>query len=214
MKYAYLHGFNSGPSSKKGSSLAKVYHEQGVELLLPDLNQPSFSKLTFTTAMKVIDEMDEIHAKKDGEKWCLIGSSLGGYLTALWTIQNPERVDRVFLLCPAFKLIERWSKVLRKERLEKWQTDGFLDFPNANGKMTPLHWGFVEDAKKYPQMPIVPCSAFIVHGQKDETVPIEFSREYSNQNSHVQLLEVDDNHSLMGSLPILATESMRFFGLP
>lgn len=36
----------------------------------------------------------------------------------------------------------------------------------------------------------------ILHGNKDDIVPIEVSRDFAKQKQDVQLIEVDSNHSL------------------
>src|SRR5690606_33130496 len=45
-RYAYFHGFRSSPSAKKGNHLRERLAAEGVELLVPDLNQPSFAALS------------------------------------------------------------------------------------------------------------------------------------------------------------------------
>lgn len=59
-RYCYIHGFGSGPKSKKGVILADYMWKQlnGLELLLPDCNHPSFTELTISNALGVIDKMD------------------------------------------------------------------------------------------------------------------------------------------------------------
>lgn len=57
-RYCYIHGFGSGPKSKKGVILAEYMKMNGLELLLPDCNSPSFTDLTITNALGVIDKMD------------------------------------------------------------------------------------------------------------------------------------------------------------
>lgn len=50
--------------------------------------------------------MDRLHEAQSNQKtkWMLIGSSLGGLVASLWAQNNPNLVDGLVLLCPAFEL--------------------------------------------------------------------------------------------------------------
>lgn len=36
------------------------------------------------------------------QRWVLIGSSFGGLMAGLWTLEHPERVHKLILMAPAF----------------------------------------------------------------------------------------------------------------
>jgi predicted esterase YcpF (UPF0227 family) len=56
--YVYLHGYKSSPLAKKGVMLTAEFKKNfGIDLICPDLNKPSFDKLTFSNALKALDEM-------------------------------------------------------------------------------------------------------------------------------------------------------------
>eukprot|EP01112_Ceratiomyxa_fruticulosa_P013653 TRINITY_DN3850_c0_g1_i1.p1 TRINITY_DN3850_c0_g1~~TRINITY_DN3850_c0_g1_i1.p1 ORF type:complete len:221 (-),score=37.18 TRINITY_DN3850_c0_g1_i1:150-812(-) len=211
--FAYLHGFGSSPKSKKGVQLQSFFkNELNLQLYLPDLNNPSFSKLTYTGSLRALDELDAKYGQ-DAE-WCLIGSSMGGYLSALWSSLHPDRVHKVMLLCPAFSMVERWAPLLGKEALEKWRITGTREFlDHATGLQTPLHYEFFEDSQRYPATPVVPCKTLIIHGKHDESVPIEFSRKYIVGKDNVELKEVEDDHLLAKSVPFIEQECVKFFDL-
>lgn len=206
-RYAYLHGFASSSQARKGQYLAGVFAEQGLKLELPDLNRPSFRKLTYTGALRGLDDLD----RRDGRTWRFIGSSMGGYLAARWAAMNPDRVDRMVLLCPAFELVERWPKMVGPRRMERWEREGYLELPGPDGTMQPLHWEFIEDARSHPGTVEFSCPAIIIHGTRDPTVPIEYSRRYVRSNEGVELVEVDDMHGLMDSVELIAQRSLSFF---
>ncbi|MCB9639655.1 MAG: alpha/beta fold hydrolase [Myxococcales bacterium] len=210
--YAYIHGFASGPQSHKGLLLAESFASVGKEMLRPDLNHPSFAELTYTGALTKMDAMDAQH-RQDDQRWCLVGSSMGGFLSAYWSSQHPERVERLVLLCPGFDLVRRWPILHGQEKMDQWKRDGALMLPDSKGVQTPVHWGFIEDSLQYPPFPVTPCPTLIIHGTRDEVVPIESSRTYAAQHRHVELLEVDDDHGLVASLPLIWSEIQRFFDL-
>lgn len=204
-RFAYLHGFASGPLATKGRLLAERLARRGIEVHRPDLNRPSFARLTASGALAAVDEL--VAAGSADERWSLIGSSFGGYVAARWAELHPERVERLLLLCPGFDLLARWPAMLGDDAMARWEREGALNFPDGAGRPTPVHWGFVEDLHRHPGTPEVPCPTRIVHGTRDEVVPIEGSRRYAATRPHVDLVEVDDDHGLLASVERIGEEA-------
>ena len=95
MRYVYLHGFASGPLSRKAQFFREKFESTGVPLEIPALDQGDFEHLTITS------QLDFITRLLDGQPAVLLGSSMGGYLAALYASQHPE-IERMVLLAPAF----------------------------------------------------------------------------------------------------------------
>ena len=161
-RYAYLHGFASGSRSYKGVKLAETFAKYGAELELPDLNNPSFSKLTYSGALEV---MDRLHARSPDKRWRLIGSSMGGCIATRWAQLNPNAVDRLLLLCPGFELPERWRKIIGEEAFQRWQETGEHLFDFREGKKG-VWWEFIEDARTHPAIPSAACQTVIIHASE------------------------------------------------
>lgn len=210
-RYAYLHGFASGPRSYKGGRFAEALAARDVRLERLDLNRPSFEELTFTAALAAIDEADRLGADP-ARRWRLIGSSMGGYLAALWAARRPERVESLVLLCPGFGLTERWPSILGAKAMDAWRREGRIDWPDGDGRLRSLHWRFVEDARGYPPEPAVPCRTLILHGRRDDVVPIAASRGYAARHPQVTLVELDDGHALVETCDRVVEHVLRFFG--
>lgn len=208
-RYAYLHGFASGPRSAKGVELARRLGSRGIDLALPDLNAPSFERLTYGGALGAIDALD----RGGAGRWRLLGSSMGGYLAARWAEMNPDRVDRLFLLCPGFDLLSRWPALLGAEAMARWEAEGWHSFADGAGVPTQVGWELVEEAAGHPTHPEVPCPTLILHGTRDEVVPIASSRRYASARTRVRLVEVDDDHGLIASIDRIEAEAVRFFAL-
>lgn len=205
MRHAYLHGFGSSPRSKKGTRLAAEFAKAGITLEQPDLNCPSFAKLSPAAQIAALEEMTR------GQTWKLVGSSLGGWLAARFAELYPERVEGMVLLCPGFDMARRWPAIVGTKALEQWKREGSLLFPDADGTLVPVHYAFYEEGKSTPPYPAARCPILIVHGTRDETVPIDSSRRYAAEHANVRLLEVDDVHDLLASIPTIVSESTRFF---
>lgn len=212
-RYAYLHGFASSSRSFKGVALRERLAPRGVELELADLNRPSFRDLTYTGALEAIDALDATGWGDEQGTWRFIGSSMGGYLATRWAELHPARVDRLFLLCPGFDLVARWPALLGEANYRKWSDEGHFAFFDAAGKLQPVHWGFIEDARRHTALPEVDCPVRILHGRQDDVVPVASSRAYAAGRDHVSLVEVDDDHGLAASVDRIAHEVVGFFGL-
>ena len=65
---------------------------------------------------------------------------MGGYLAARWAQLHPERVERLFLMCPAFNFVENLKgKVFGdEEKLKKWVCTKFLSQNEEHKKKTKI----------------------------------------------------------------------------
>lgn len=205
MRLAYLHGFASSPLSHKGVTLRERLSARGVRLELPDLNRPDFAHLTFSDALAAVDAW----AGDSGEVG-LIGSSMGGWVAARWAALHPERTPRLVLLCPGFDLPSRWPALFGADVFDAWARRGWHEFEGPGGVPLRLHWGFIEDAGRHEPIPEVPCPTVIVHGTRDEVVPVQGSRAYAAARPHVRLVEVDDDHGLVASIDVIEREVTSF----
>jgi hypothetical protein len=208
----YLHGFASGPASSKARALQARLAARGVTMLLPDLNRPSFAELTLSGALEVVSELWAREAGPGG-RLLLIGSSMGGMVAARFAELHPGRVARLLLLCPGFDMPSRWRSLLGPEKLARWEQEGTHSFDDLAGRPTPVGWRLMTDARAHPAFPEVPAPTVIVHGWRDAVVPVEVSRAYAAARpGRVRLVEVDDDHSLLGSLDLIEQETLAMIG--
>lgn len=211
MHYAYLHGFASSPRSKKGVALAEAFAARGLTLELLDLNRPSFGKLTLSAQLEEVRRW-----AADKERVSLIGSSMGGWVTSRFAEENISKIEKIVLLAPGFEMVSRWPKLVGAQGMAAWRAHGALPFPDADKKPTPVHWGFLEDALTLPTSPTPAVPTLVIHGTRDEVVPVETSRAWvaAHPTPHlVRLLEVDDDHQLTASTARITSEVFGFFGL-
>src|SRR5580658_8950029 len=99
-RFVYLHGFASSPGSRKARFFEERVRELGSGLEIPDLAQGNCRNLTLTAQLNVIAQIGR------DQRTSLIGSSMGGYVAALYAAQHPE-VDKLVLLAPAFSFASR-----------------------------------------------------------------------------------------------------------
>lgn len=190
LRVLYLHGFASGPESRKARFFSEHLREHGVHLETPDLAKGNFSKLTITGQLQLVEEL------LNDDPALLIGSSLGGYLAALYA-QHHASVSRLVLLAPAFRFHQLWMDRITPEQLAAWKRDGALPFFHyGTGREEPLGYHFIEDAAGYELLPPFRQPAMIFHGIEDMVVPINYSREFVQNHTNARLVPLASGHEL------------------
>ena len=184
MRYLYLHGFASGPASKKAS----FFRDRILSLEVPDLAADDFEHLTISGQLRVIESL------ADGEPVTLIGSSMGGYLAALHAERHPE-VVKLVLMAPAFGFVQRWPED------ERWRQEGFLEVYHYGEKRNRrLSYGLIEDARRYEEFPDFRQPALIFHGTGDTVVPPRLSQQFAASHPNARLHLLDSDHELLNAL--------------
>ena len=190
----YLLGFASGPTSRKAHFFAERLRNCNRTLETPDLTAGDFERLTIDSQLNVLEQLLR------SEPATLIGSSLGGYLAALYASRHPE-INRLVLLAPAFGFTNHWKQTLSREALDRWRTDGTLSvYHYGEQRMRQLGYGIVEESECWPAEPASQHATHIFHGLQDTVVPAEMSRAYAVRNPHVNLTLVNSDHELTSAL--------------
>jgi hypothetical protein len=132
----------------------------------------------------------------------LMGSSYGALALANASELLPESDLRLVLMAPAFGMREGFERFIGENLISRWELDGSLPFTHeGTGEKVVLSWGFMEaiGRRSWPELrhPTV-----IIHGSCDDVVPLANSREVA-QSPLVELIEVEDDHRLHGSLSII-----------
>ena len=87
------------------------------------------------------------------------------------------------------------------------------DRGDAVGRRQRLAWGFLEDSRRHPARPEAVRPTRILHGLRDDVVPIEVSRRWAAGHDHVERVELDDDHRVMRSLATIVRHVETWFGL-
>lgn len=207
----YLHGFASSARSTKAGYLAERLAERGVPLRCPDFNEPDFATLTVSRMLQQLTQ--EIEALPAGPV-ALIGSSLGGTLAVLAAERLP-RVDRLVLMAPAVMFAKPGHHLLPPDRVEAWRREGVARFFHyAYGEERPLNVAFYDDSLRYhPMDAIVPQPTLISQGLRDTSVDYRTVELFARTRPNVRLSLLDDDHSLVASLPRMWESASAFLGL-
>ena len=213
MRVVYLHGFASSPQSSKARFFAGKFAAAGVPLEAPQLDQGEFQNLTITGQMLVVDNAVSTQLEKltKGEPLVLMGSSLGGYLAALYAERHPKSVDRLVLIAPAFQFLERWRTRLSAEEIEGWKRVGWISMYHYGAKTEQrLGYQFLEDAAQYEATPEFHQRALILHGTEDLVVPYQVSYDFALEHANTRLALFKSGHELTDVVEDLWREVVAF----
>ena len=186
------------------NSFATICKPAAFTVEIPQLDEGDFEHLTITGQLGVIERAAA------GEAVPLIGSSMGGYLAALYAARHPE-IPRVVLLAPAFGFARRWPERLGPEHMTEWRRVGTTSvFHHGEGCMRPLSPALLDDGGRYEDYPDFTQPALIFHGAKDDVVPATYSEEFAATHPNATLEILDSGHELKDVLDYMAPKVAAF----
>jgi pimeloyl-ACP methyl ester carboxylesterase len=190
MRVIYLHGFASSPQSSKAQFFQRKLSEAGVDVEIPRLDGGDFERLSITGQLAVIDKAVA------GRPAVLFGSSLGGYLAALFAARHPE-IERLVLLAPGFQFPSLWRRRYSPEDLSRWKRDGSTPvFHYGANREMRLGYQLMEDSAKYEDEPDARQPTLIFHGIQDDVVPIAVSQDFVATHPNAELHLMNSGHEL------------------
>jgi len=203
-RFVYLHGFASSPGSRKARFFEERFRELGIGLEIPDLAEGDFRNLTLTAQLKLVERLC------GHEPVSLIGSSMGGYLAALYAARHPE-AERVVLLAPAFSFASRWPETLGEQAMQEWKrTNTLRVFHYSEGRETELGYQLIEDAARYEAYPNVTQPTLIFQGRSDTIVPPEYAEQFAVRHPNASMRLLDSDHDLVNVLDEMWREAEAF----
>ncbi len=143
----------------------------------------------------------------DYERIYLIGHSRGGSMVLLKAAED-VRVKKVVTWAAVSNLLESYPT----EKVNKWKSDGVILIPNARTQQQmPVYFQYYEDLIINDQrLNVLKASAtltqplLIIHGEKDETVPISNAIDIHKHalNSQLEIIK-SANHTFGGIHPFM-----------
>jgi pimeloyl-ACP methyl ester carboxylesterase len=180
----FVHGYTSDRKNSKAKRLSELLPDCGVGLFSIDLSGrgDSDGKFEDTTLTQYIDDVrcsiNKISEYTDNI--ALIGSSLGG-IVSLQVASRDKRIKSLVLLSPVPIFPHKSSRPeFQPEGLKKWKERGYTLTDSGRFGKLKINYTYFEDSLKYGNYSVykkINIPSIIIHGDLDESVPIEESKE-------------------------------------
>ena len=200
------HGFTSNKDSVSYDVFDKALTTKDISYLKIDFfghgeSEGNFSDVTLSKG--VDDALSAIKFIKDKgyTKIGFIGTSFGGAVGLITAIKSKD-LFVLGLKCPVSDYYGKYHKQKNKEELKQWRFKGYVERKNNKGEFVKLNYSFYEDIlqyKDYQNYEKIKIPTLIIHGELDESVPVEQSRKTCSIILNCKLVVIKDaDHYLSG----------------
>jgi pimeloyl-ACP methyl ester carboxylesterase len=174
----YLHGFGSTQAGEKAEFFRRRALAAGFAFCSFDFEGHGQSGGTMRdlTLTRNLANIERVHAwlrERGEERFCLLGSSMGGGAALWYSALHPESIAAGLHLAPALDLDRGLLAWAGEEGARRWQESGTIDFRNEL-VACELGWELIEDLRRHPTAALVEryrTPALLLQGQHDATVP-------------------------------------------
>ena len=173
------HGMNSSKNSEKLVSLGRELAIRGLLTLRFDFayvgeSSEKFEEITYSGEVEDLRAACSFIRARFSGAIGILGSSMGGTVALLFAGEDPGIAALVTIAAPVHP--EAFPRrVLSAYALEKWRERGFTFYNGQRLNLALLEdletINVVESARK------IACPLLIIHGDKDEVVPVEEAHE-------------------------------------
>ena len=202
--WIHLHGLATNVLGRKIAFLRKYFIENSLySFFAMDMD---YEKHTTTNTLDILEILIKGFSSKYKEI-VLCGSSHGAYIALNYIRRKPLlNVKKIILLAPSYNTLDLMIKEFGREKLKKWlEGKEELTIIEEGREVTFIKdWAtdilkgdyeIIKEGKVYfPDEP--PVEIVIMHGTKDEIVPIELSEFFTKNVKVKRFLKVDDDHQL------------------
>jgi len=196
------HGFSTSKEGRTYVRLEEILNDKGVSTFRFDFfgHGESEGKFEEITTFEAVDDIQNAikFLKESGHKIIgLIGSSFGG----MASIIEAGKTDDLYVLAlksPVSDYMALIHSRVDEQDIKGWKEKGVIDVTGVDGEIRILNFSFYEEAEKvkaYEAAQNIKIPTLIVHGDEDETVPIEQSRKTARliENCRLETIEGADH---------------------
>jgi dipeptidyl aminopeptidase/acylaminoacyl peptidase len=178
------HGFTTNKGGRTYVRLEEIFNQRNYSTFRFDFfgHGESQGKLEEITVSEAVDDVKRaVRFVKDlGYKEIgLIGSSFGGLASIITAGQSED----IFVLALKSPVSDYMGLLIARDQdldIKTWKEKGFIAVKSAEGQSLKLNYSFFEDAQRldgYQFAKNIKVPTLLVHGDSDETVPLEQSRK-------------------------------------
>ena|SRR3989344_6967677 len=178
-----VHGFGGGTHELKNKFMCEALVENGFAAFMFDFyDKPNgvsefpIEETSVSLQLKILKAATVFAATRafvEPTQIGLVGHSLGG-MTVLLYAPIDQRIKALVVQSGVsdFHLIKSYNN-------PEWKQKGYMLFEKSWGEMK-INYSFIEDGRKfdvYTKAKEIRCPVLVVHGDKDESVPLEQSQK-------------------------------------
>jgi hypothetical protein len=196
------HGLSSSKDSRTYLGLEKILNNHKISTFRFDFfghgeSEGKFEDITISEAvddiLKAIEFLKELRYSKIG----LFGSSFGG-LASIIAASKRKDLFVLVLKSPVSNYLGKIIAKESKEEMETWKERGFIYYLAGDGQRQKLNYSFFKGAEKvngYEIAEKINLPTLIVHGDRDEIVPIEQSKKLAGliKNCKLEIIKGADH---------------------
>jgi uncharacterized protein len=217
----WVHGFGSFRGGEKAAALRAECLHRGWAFAAFDFrgHGRSSGSMLDLCAARLLEDLAAIRGflgSQGHTRIGFVGSSMGAFASAWFTLRHPEAVAGCVFVAPGFSFLERrWNNLTAAGR-EAWKRTGKLHVTN-DWVDTEIGYCLPADREMYRPRILAAgwrTPALLFHGLADEVVPetdsLNFIREAAYPGIELRLLK-DGDHRLTAYKDEIAAEIGRFF---
>jgi len=192
----FCHGFGDNKTKRKIVRLAKILEKNKIATFRFDFEGCGDSEGDFlkATIQKEIEDLNSAfqYIKKTKnvylKKIAFAGHSLGAVVCALFLVRNKVDAKTIAMWAPPFNqkaLMKYWAD---SKQMKKWKSQGYL-YREGKEKIIGLDYLKENIDKDYSEiLKEIKIPILIIHGEKDETVPVKFSKKLAKNYKNIKLI--------------------------
>lgn len=197
-----VHGFASTKDRNTYLDLEKRFNKQGINVFRFDLyghgeSEGKFEDLTISEAADDVLNAISFVKSKGYRKVSLMGSSFGGMASFLAAAKSKD-VLVLALKAPVSDYLGKITADVSHYPIKEWKEKGFIYYIDTKREKHKLNYSFFQDAEKvngYKAAAAITIPTIIVHGDKDQNVPLLQSKELAKviKNSKLEIIKGADH---------------------
>src|SRR5262249_35054305 len=150
----YVHGFGSTRGGEKALALEAACAWRGWTFAAFDFrgHGQSTGTLLELRCSGLLLDFGAVRAQLQGRgrrRFCLFGSSMGGWAAAWFALKHPELVPACAVVAPAFGFLRGFWAGLTEIQREEWRRTGRLRVKNQYLE-TEVGYGLAEEVDQFP----------------------------------------------------------------
>jgi alpha/beta superfamily hydrolase len=196
------HGFSTSKEGRTYVRLEEILNDKGISTFRFDFfgHGESEGKFEDITTFEAVDDVQNAikFLKVSGYKRIgLVGSSFGG-MASIIAASKSNALYVLALKSPVSDYTALIHSRVDEQDIKAWKEKGIIDVTGVDDETRRLKYSFYEEAEKvkvYEAAKNIKIPTLIVHGDEDETVPIEQSRKTASliQNCRLEIIESADH---------------------